>query len=100
LRFKEFISRAVTNSAAQVEAFAADLTDAKAARDAVKAAGAADDSPVDGVFCVAGTSRPGLFASLEPEPFSTAMKLNYMTAVNVAPVRRTVQGTEESQFDS
>lgn len=81
------VSRAATNSAPQVDTFVADLTDAKAASDAVKAAGSADDSPVDGVFCVAGTGRPGLFASLEPEAFSTAMKLNYMTAVNVAYVR-------------
>jgi hypothetical protein len=81
------VSRAATNSAAQVDTFVADLTDAKAASEAVKAAGSADDSPVDGVFCVAGTSRPDLFASLEPEAFSTAMKLNYMTAVNVAYVR-------------
>jgi 3-dehydrosphinganine reductase len=76
---KTIVSRAATNSAAQVETFVADLTDATAACNAVKAAGAADDSPVDGVFCVAGTSRPGLFASLEPEDFSTAMTLNYVS---------------------
>lgn len=38
------VSRAATNSAAQIETFSVDLTDAKAARDAVKAAGLADDS--------------------------------------------------------
>ncbi len=76
---KDIVSRAATNSTARVETFVADLTDATAAASAVKAAAAADDSPVDGVFCVAGTSRPGLFASLEPEAFSIAMTLNYVS---------------------
>jgi len=75
---KSSVSRAATNSAAQVDTFVADLTDATAGYDAVRAAGAANGSPANGVFCAAGTSCPDLFVSVEPAAFSTAMTLNHV----------------------